>query len=130
MTHVAILEESLMSFVNKGNLLNDFMQLNIIVQGVEKEVRQLLKRRYVWEKSALSETLGYKEWRPFFEGKESKKEVAERWQFNEHGYARRQMTWFKKDKRINWFDIRQKSWQDKVEKVVEDWCHEPNPKQN
>lgn len=92
-------------------------------KGAEKEVRELLKKRYAWEKSALSETLGYQEWRPFFEGRASKKEVSRRWQFNEHGYARRQMTWFKKDKRIHWFDIQAKGWQDKVEKLVKDWYH-------
>ena len=66
-------------------------------------------------------TLGYQEWQTFFQGKADKKEVIKRWQLAEHGYARRQMTWFKKDKRIQWFDINKKGWQNGVEKLVKKW---------
>lgn len=90
-------------------------------QGVEDEIKKLLDKGYTWESSALGETLGYKEWRPLFEGKTSKEQIIQRWKFDEHSYARRQMTWFKKNKRINWFDITKIRWQDKVEKLVEKW---------
>jgi len=33
-------------------------------------------------------------------------------------YAKRQMTWFKKDKRVGWFDIFEVDYQKKVEKIV------------
>lgn len=36
-------------------------------------------------------------------------------------YAKRQMTWFKRDKEIVWFDITETDYQAKVEKLVQDW---------
>lgn len=92
-----------------------------IKQRFEDEIKKLLKMDYRWDNSVLGLTIGYKEWQPYFEGKSSKDKVIETWKFSEHAYVRRQITWFKKDKRINWFDIRQKSWQDRVEKLVGKW---------
>lgn len=89
-------------------------------EGAEEEVKKLLEV-YHWETSVLNETLGYKEWRPYFDRKYNLEEVIQRWQFNEHHYVRRQMTWFKKTKRIHWFDISKKGWEKKVEKLVTSW---------
>src|SRR3989344_5087951 len=36
-------------------------------------------------------------------------------------YAKRQMTWFKKEKDLNWFDITEKNYYEMVEKMVADW---------
>ncbi|MCJ7827865.1 hypothetical protein MUP65_01825, partial [Patescibacteria group bacterium] len=68
--------------------------------GAETEVRQLVKK-YGWN-SILSQTIGYQEWRPYFEGKKSRREAIEAWRLSEHGYARRQQTWFKKEKDLHW----------------------------
>lgn len=38
-------------------------------------------------------------------------------------YAKRQMTWFKKEPEINWFDIAKRGWEPKVEKMVDSWYH-------
>lgn len=93
-----------------------------VKQGVEKEIERLLKMGYSWDNSVLGTTIGYREWRDYMEHEtcppartssrrsragniEQKREVIQRWKFDEHSYARRQMTWFKKDKRIKWFDI-------------------------
>lgn len=40
---------------------------------------------------------------------------------NEHAYARRQMTWFKKQKNIVWFDIMDETYVNKVTKKVAAW---------
>lgn len=106
--------------------------------GIEEEVRELLDKGYKWESSALGNTIGYKEWQPYFErqrktrfpseargsyfkGKATKEEVIQRWKFNEHSYARRQVTWFKKEKRIRWFDITQPGFEQEVVKKVGEW---------
>ena len=44
-----------------------------------------------------------------------------RWQFTEHQIARQQLTWFKKQPHIHWFDVTSPSWQTKAEKLVIDW---------
>lgn len=43
-------------------------------------------------------------------------------------YSKRQMTWFKKEKDINWFQITTSNWQQKVEKQVQKWYHQPYDK--
>lgn len=40
---------------------------------------------------------------------------------NEHAYARRQMTWFKKQPDIRWFDITDLDYQDSVTTLVGEW---------
>ncbi|MBM3205257.1 tRNA (adenosine(37)-N6)-dimethylallyltransferase MiaA [Candidatus Shapirobacteria bacterium] len=97
--------------------------------GAEEEVRKLRERGFSWELPSMS-AMGYREWRPFFEGKSSRGEVLKRWQFNEHGYARRQMTWFKKNPQVHWFDITQKGWENKVEEEVFIWYTKDHAKKN
>ena len=89
--------------------------------GAEEEVKKLLAKRYEWGNSVLGTTIGYREWQEYFQGKLSKEEVIKKWQFAEHNYARRQMTWFKKRPGIKWFDIEKGGWQEKVEKLVKSW---------
>lgn len=49
------------------------------------------------------------------------KELVEKLKIKIHQYAKRQMTWFKKEKGIVWFDITQEDFAKKVEKEVLDW---------
>jgi len=91
-----------------------------VKMGAEEEVKKLIKKGYQWDLPAMS-AMGYGVWRPYFEGKETLGEVIKRWKFDEHSYARRQMTWFKRDKRVHWFDIVEKSWEKRVEDLVKSW---------
>ena len=49
-------------------------------------------------------TIGYKEIFNYFNGKYSLKEAIEDIKLNTRHYAKRQMTWFRKNKDINWFE--------------------------
>ncbi|OGV88612.1 tRNA (adenosine(37)-N6)-dimethylallyltransferase MiaA [Microgenomates group bacterium RBG_19FT_COMBO_39_10] len=91
-----------------------------IKKGAEKEVKKLIDQGYSWDLPAMN-AMGYLQWKPFFEGKVDRETVIECWQMAEHAFARRQMTWFKKDKRIDWFDINQKGWENRVEDLVKKW---------
>ena len=94
-------------------------------QGLLAEIEGLLRKGYGFQNSVLGTTLAYKEWQEYFEegskSAEVKRKAIERWKYDEHRYARRQMTWFRKEKRINWFDITQKNFSQKVEKMVRKW---------
>jgi len=92
-----------------------------VQMGAEEEIKRLLAKGYEWDNSVLGTTIGYREWREYFEGKLSKKEVIQKWKFAEHNYGRRQMTWFKKIPGIKWFDITGTGWQEQVEKLVNNW---------
>ncbi len=90
-------------------------------QGLEREIRDLLKQGYSWTNSVLGTTIGYREWQPYFAGEMTKRDVITKWQLAEHGYARRQLTWFRKEKRIKWFTITQPHLSRQIEKTVSSW---------
>jgi tRNA dimethylallyltransferase len=64
---------------------------------------------------------GYKQLFEYFEGKTSHDEAIEKWKISEYRHAKNQMTWFRKDKSIHWFDILEVDFQKKLEKEVLDW---------
>ena len=57
----------------------------------------------------------------YFAGSLTQEEVIGDWISEEVKYAKRQMVWFKKDSRINWFDTNKSRWQEKVEFEVQKW---------
>ncbi|KKT65963.1 MAG: tRNA dimethylallyltransferase [Candidatus Curtissbacteria bacterium GW2011_GWC1_44_33] len=65
-----------------------------------------------------------------FEGKKTKKETIEDWKRQEKKYAKRQITWFKRDRRIAWFDITKPNWADSVEKLAKIWYSSNDAKKN
>ena len=67
------------------------------------EIKNILKK-YSWSHPGLN-TLAYKEFKNYFNKKSSLPESIKKWSFDEHAYARRQITWFKKQKDIHFIDI-------------------------
>ena len=73
----------------------------MIKQGLEDEA---LAYYHLKNLNAL-QTVGYKEFFDYFEGKYSYFEAVEKIKQNSRNYAKRQLTWFKRDKNYIWFDI-------------------------
>jgi len=73
--------------------------LKMVKDGLELEVKSLLPHAHL---NAL-QTVGYSEWIPFFDGKIELLRVIEMIQQNTRHYAKRQLTWFKKDPEIKWY---------------------------
>lgn len=71
-------------------------------QGLVEEIKKIA-RKYGKTIKAL-DTIGYREVIDFLEGKNTEKEVKEKIEINTWHYAKRQMTWFRKDKKIKWID--------------------------
>ena len=94
-----------------------------VISGVEKEIQSLLQSGVLWSMQSM-DTLGYKEWVDYFMGNKNKEDVTEKWVRGEKNYAKRQKTWFKKDKRINWYDITKSNWRKSIEKQVKRWHNE------
>ena len=65
----------------------------MLAAGLEGEVRELATLQHL---PAL-QTVGYQEWWPYFEGKKSKEEVVALIQQNSRRYAKRQLTWNRRD---------------------------------
>ncbi len=93
-----------------------------ISEGLEKEISKLLSEGITWDDQSMA-TLGYRQWKEYLVGGKTKKEVVQQWFTDEKNYAKRQLTWFKKDKRINWFDITSENYYEKIEKLVRNWYY-------
>jgi len=89
-------------------------------EGAKREVESLLNQGYSWELPAMT-ALGYRQWQKYFKEGESIEKVMSLWKSGEHDYARRQMIWFEKERRINWFDITKVGFGKEVEKKVRSW---------
>ncbi|NOX90421.1 MAG: tRNA (adenosine(37)-N6)-dimethylallyltransferase MiaA [Calditrichaeota bacterium] len=76
----------------------------MIKAGLEDEVRNLLKLGYSPELNALN-TVGYKEVIDYFEGRIAREEMIDLIKRNSRRYAKRQLTWFRADSRIQWRTI-------------------------
>jgi len=93
--------------------------------GVIGEIRQLLRKGYSWSLSSMR-TMGYKEWKKYFETKnvnreQIKNDAVQQWKYHEHAYARRQMTWFRKQADIQWFNVSDRQYLRQVEETVRSW---------
>jgi len=115
-----------------------------VKEGIIKEITSLLGKGYSWNLPSMN-TFGYKEWKDYFvkecaQSREagfsflelkkpqfrewsahSVQSIIQRWKWDEHGYARRQMVWFKKMKGIHWVDIALEGWQKQVETLIQPW---------
>lgn len=81
---------------------------DMIAHGLEDEARSLYDFR---DLNALN-SVGYKELFDFFDGKISREKAIELIKRNSRRYAKRQMTWWAKDKDIKWFQA------DRVEDII------------
>jgi len=84
--------------------------------GLLKEIKNILKK-YSWNSPGLN-TLSYKEFRPYFSKKSSLNQSISKWTFDEHAYARRQKTWFKKMPNTIFIDITQKNYSQQANRHV------------
>lgn len=72
---------------------------NMMKQGFLEEARSVYHLRHL---NALN-TVGYKELFAYLDGKWALEEAVERIKGNTRRYARKQLTWFKKDPLVTWF---------------------------
>jgi tRNA dimethylallyltransferase len=86
--------------INKEQLLNNINhRVDLMMEaGLENEVRSLIPYQHL---NPL-QTVGYKELFDYFNGKTSLAEAVELIKKNTRQYAKRQLTWFRKDKEYLW----------------------------
>ncbi|MEO1814225.1 MAG: tRNA (adenosine(37)-N6)-dimethylallyltransferase MiaA [Acetobacterium sp.] len=76
----------------------------MIEEGLIDETKMLVERGYDWSLTALK-AIGYKELKPYLEGTSSMAEAVTILKRDSRHYAKRQMTWFRKDERIQWLKM-------------------------
>lgn len=74
----------------------------MIEQGLIEEVKEILKNHEKFP--TAMQGLGYKEVVQFLQGQMTKEEMIEKLKMETRRYAKRQMTWFRKNKQTVWLD--------------------------
>ena len=74
--------------------------LTMMEQGLENEARKVYPLRHL---NSLN-TVGYKELFAYFDGLIPQEEAVRQIQSNTRQYMRKQLTWYKKDESVTWFE--------------------------
>ena len=75
---------------------------NMLEQGLLDEAKEMLGKNM---SATAKAAIGYKELKPYFDGEVSLDEAVENLKRETRRYAKRQLTWFLRNDRINWIDI-------------------------
>ena len=87
---------------------------NVLYNRINKRVDIMLEKglieecRAVYENEKLGtacQAIGYKEFIPYFDGIKPKEECIDKIKQYSRNYAKRQLTWFRRDERIQWVEI-------------------------
>jgi tRNA dimethylallyltransferase len=70
--------------------------------GIEEEAKKL----FPFKNEYALQTVGYTEWFDYFEGKHSRDTAIDLIKRNTRRYAKRQLTWFRRDEEITWFNYK------------------------
>lgn len=96
--------------------------LKWIQQGIVDEVKNLINEE-TSRKRIKSLGLEYAVIVEYLEGRISYKQMIEKMQIKTRQYAKRQITYFKKEKDVFWFDISEKGILKEIEKLVHKWYY-------
>ena len=92
----------------------------MIEDGLVEEVQSILGMGYTGEENAL-QTVGYQEILDFLADKITLETAIREIQKNTRRYAKRQMTWFRNQHDVTWFDLEEYNSQDEIVAVVLDY---------
>lgn len=87
----------------------------MLENGWVNEVKSLHEQGIEWGAPAMT-SLGYREIGAFLREEISREQMIEKIKIYTWQYAKRQMTWFRKEKRIHWIKT-----QEEAEKLVQEW---------
>lgn len=96
--------------------------LEWIDEGIVDEVSKLIKKG-VTKKRIMALGLEYAVIVEYLDEKISLEQMIEKMQNKVRQYAKRQITWFKKEKNVSWFDIMDQNFPTDVEKMITKWYH-------
>ncbi len=78
----------------------------MLQQGLIKEIRSLRERGYSYKEHNSLNTVGVKEVFDYLSGIISYQRMVELIKQNTRRFAKRQLTWFRRDKNINWIEVK------------------------
>ncbi len=89
----------------------------MMAQGLVEEVQRILDMGYSPELNALN-TVGYKEVVAFLQNRLDRSTMIEKIKQNSRRYAKRQLTWFRADQRIQWFDVNEEADLERIAALI------------
>lgn len=89
----------------------------MMADGLEEEVRGLLNRGYSPDLPSM-QGLGYKEMVPFLQGKATYEDTVEAIKLGTRHFAKRQLTWFRRQTEGCWIDMTDKRQTDVLEEIL------------
>lgn len=89
----------------------------MIEQGLIEEVQNIIAKYK--EYPTAMQALGYKEIKEYLEGKTTKEEAIERVKQETRRYAKRQLTWFRKNKQTIWLDAMNQR-EENIKRILEE----------
>lgn len=87
-------------------------------QGLVEEVTQLFQEPETWNYTSF-QGIGYKEFKPYFEGTMTLEEVREKIKTHTRQFAKRQYTWFKNQMEVHWINREDPN----IEERVKEWLN-------
>jgi len=90
----------------------------MIESGLVDEVKRLREKGWGPELNALK-TVGYQEVYDYFDGNLTFEEMIEKIKITSRRYAKRQLTWFRRDRCIHWVELDNISYNQAVKKILE-----------
>jgi tRNA dimethylallyltransferase len=74
----------------------------MIENGLLEETQELFSKKL---SHTASQAIAYKELFPFFKGEKTLEECVEFLKMQSRRYAKRQLTWFRHDEKVNWIEV-------------------------
>jgi tRNA dimethylallyltransferase len=91
-----------------------FEDRNVLYDRINKRVDMMIEQGLIEEARAVlengklptaSNAIGLKEWQPYFDKIASKEECIYKMKLETRHYAKRQLTWFRRNAKINWLNV-------------------------
>ena len=89
--------------------------------GLEEEVRRLLEAGVTFDMPPMR-AIGYREWKPYFEGECSAEDVLEEIRKHSRQYARKQYTWLNHQMPVSWFRADDPEDRERIKKEILTWA--------
>ncbi len=96
-------------------------------EGLEEEIRNLLGQGVTFADQPM-QGIGYKEWKPYFEGTATLEEVRETIKKHSHQFAKRQYTWLNHQMPVHWFNVLSDEEKERMLRKIEGWYDDEHQK--
>ena len=104
------------------------MRRELLYERIESRVDEMMKNGLLEETAALKEQgydatfpalqgLGYKQLLSYLDGACSLEEAVAKIKLDTRHFAKRQMTWFRRDPRIHWLDVEETEYSELLERA-------------